>query len=82
MKKSIEERLRDRENEVLNEGVAAHCAGYKFSHRAIVSGYLGATEPVRVRRRRGRGGVLRCEIHIPSLLTGDKHNHRMEVWVK
>ena len=82
MNRNLTERLRDRENELLNEGLAAQCAGYTFSHRAIVSGYLGANEPVRVCRRRGRGGTLRCEIHIPSMLTGDKHNHRMEVWVK
>lgn len=82
MNKNLTEQLQARENEVMSEGVAAHCAGYTFSHRAIVAGYLGATEPVRVCRRKGRGDTLRCEIHIPSLLTGDKHNHRMEVWIK
>ena len=82
MRKNLTELLQARESEVLNEGVAAHCAGYRFSHRAIVAGYLGAIEPVQVCRRRGRGGTLRYEIHIPSLLTGDKHNHRMEVWLK
>lgn len=82
MNRNLTERLRERENEVLSEGVAAHCAGYSFSHISIVPGYLGTIEPVRVCRRRGRGGTLRCEIHIPSLLTGDKNNHRMEVWLK
>lgn len=82
MSKNLKEQLRDRENEVFSEEVAAHYAGYTFSHRAIASGYLGTNKPVRVCRRRGRGGVMRCEIHIPSLITGDKHNHRMEVWIK
>lgn len=79
---NLKKRIKDRQEEKICAEIAAHCAGYKFSHWAVVSGYLGTAGPLRQCKREGRGGVLRYEIHLPSLLTGDKHNHRMEVWLK